>query len=94
MSWKPLVERFAALPLILAEAVLHRDEWLSHWKDGMLIVGYANIGEIGFQWTTEEKNAMQRLWWCHPDHPEQPALATEYRDTLDLPAFDAAPPLP
>ncbi len=79
---------------IAAETVQHPDETLSHWKDGMLIVGYANIGEISFQWTPEEKNAIQRLWWCHPDHPEQPALATEYRDTLELPQFDAAPRLP
>jgi hypothetical protein len=79
---------------IVAETVQHPDETLSQWKDGMLIVGYANIGEISFQWTPEEKNAIQRLWWCHPDHPEQPALATEYRDTLELPQFDAAPRLP
>jgi len=79
---------------ILAETVLHPDEMLSHWKDGMLIVGYANIGEISFQWTPKEKNAIQRLWWCHPAHPEQPALATEYRDTLELPQFDEAPQFP
>jgi len=60
----------------------------------MLIVGYANIGEISFQWTPKEKNAIQRLWWCHPAQPEQPVLATEYRDTLELPQFDEAPQFP
>jgi len=79
---------------ILADVLLHRQEWLSHWEAGMLIVGYANIGDIGFQWTPEKKEAIQRLWWWHPDDPTRPTPAAEYRDTLDLPALDEAPPLP
>jgi hypothetical protein len=78
----------------LAEDLFHREEWLSKWKAGAYIVGYANIGEIGFDWTPEEKSAFQRLWWWHPDTPDHPTLGTEYRDTLELPQSDAAPPLP
>jgi hypothetical protein len=79
---------------ILTEALFHREEWLSKWKAGVHIVGYANIGEIGFHWTPEEKNVYQRLWWWHPDEPGRATIATEYRDTLSLPEPDAAPPLP
>ena len=79
---------------ILAEALFHREEWLSKWKAGAHIVGYANIGEIGFDWTPEEKCVFQRLWWWHPDEPDCATIATEYRDTLALPSPDAAPPLP
>jgi hypothetical protein len=79
---------------LLADALLHYKDWLRRWEAGMLIVGHANIGEICFEWTPEKKEAFQRLWWWHPSNPERPTPATEYRDTLDLPAFDAAPPLP
>ena len=79
---------------ILADVLFHRQEWLSHWQAGMLIVGYANIGEIGFQWTLTKKEAIQRLWWSHPQDPTRVIPAAEYRDTLDLPALDEAPPLP
>lgn len=78
----------------LTEALFHHEEWLSKWKAGAHIVAYANIGEIGFQWTAEEKDVLQRLWWWHPNNPERPTLATVYRDTLELPQPDAAPPLP
>jgi hypothetical protein len=61
---------------------------------GMHIFGYANLGEIGFVWGAREKDVLQRLWWWHPAHPDRPTLATEYRNTLLLPAVDAAPPLP
>jgi len=79
---------------ILAEALFHREEWLSKWKAGAHIVGYANIGEIGFDWTPEEKRVFQRLWWWQPDEPDRATIATEYRDTLALPSPDAGPPLP
>ncbi|MDQ6660103.1 MAG: hypothetical protein M3Z24_03965, partial [Chloroflexota bacterium] len=79
---------------ILTEALFHREEWLSKWKAGIYIVGYANIGEIGFDWTAEQKDVFQYLWWWNPANPECPTLATEYRDTLELPKPDAAPPLP
>ncbi len=78
----------------LVGALFHREEWLSEWKAGAYIVGYANIGEIGFQWSAETKDVFQRLWWWHPDNSEGPILTTEYRDTLDLPRPDAAPPFP
>ncbi len=78
----------------LAEAIFHREEWLSQWKAGVHIVGYANLGDIGFYWTDDEKNAVQRLWWWHPDNPERPTLATEYHASLELPELDEAPQLP
>jgi hypothetical protein len=79
---------------LLAGIIQHREEWLNQRKMGMHIVGYANLGEIGFVWRAQEKDVLQRLWWWHPDHPERPTLATEYRHTLLLPPADAAPPLP
>ena len=78
----------------LTDALFHREEWLSRGKAGAYIIGYANIGEIGFDWSPEEKQVFQRLWWWHPDNPDGPTLATEYRDTLELPEPGAAPPLP
>ena len=78
----------------LAEAIFHREEWLSQWKAGVHIVGYANLGDISFYWTDDEKDAVQRLWWWHPDNPEMPTLATEYHDSLELPELDEAPQLP
>ncbi len=78
----------------LAEAIFHREEWLSQWKAGVHIVGYANLGDIGFYWTDDEKDAVQRLWWWHPDNPERPTVATEYHASLALPELDEAPPLP
>ncbi len=78
----------------LAEAILHREEWLSKWKAGAHIVGYANIGEIGFHWTPEAKDVFQRLWWWRPGETECPSVATEYHETLELPAPGDAPPLP
>lgn len=78
----------------LAEALLHREEWLSEWKAGAYIVGYANTGEIGFDWTPGTKAVFQRLWWWRPDNSECPTAETEYRDTLEPPMPDAAPPLP
>ena len=78
----------------LAEVILHREEWLSKWKAGAHIVGYANIGEICFRWTAEEKKVFQRLWWWRPGDTECPNVATEYQETLDLPEPDEAPRLP
>ena len=78
----------------LAEAILHREEWLSKWKAGAHIVGYANIGEICFRWTAEEKEVSQRLWWWRPGDTECPTVATEYQETLQLPEADEAPRLP
>ncbi len=79
---------------MLAEVILHREEWLSKWKAGAHIVGYANIGEICFRWTAEEKEVFQRLWWWRPDDTECPTVATEYQETLDLPEAGEAPELP
>ena len=79
---------------MLAEVILHREEWLSKWKAGAHIVGYANIGEICFRWTAEEKEVFQRLWWWRPGDTDCPSVATEYQETLDLPEADEAPELP
>jgi hypothetical protein len=78
----------------LTQALFRREQWLSQWKTGAHIVGYANIGEIGFHWTPEVKEVFQRLWWWHPNTPSRPIQATEYRETLELPPLDAVPPLP
>ena len=74
--------------------LLHPQEWLSHHEAGILIVGYANIGDISLQWSPDKKEVIQRLWWCHPDDPERLLPRTEYRDTLDPPVFEAAPGIP
>ena len=91
---KHLGQELAKRSSLAVDAIQHLDEWLDQRKASKQIVGYANIGEIGFRWTEQEKNVMQRLWWWHPDNPERPTPATEYHDTLLLPAHDAAPPLP
>ena len=80
MSWTPLGERFTALPLILSGPLL-------------LFICYNNLGEIHFKWTAEKKVVMQRLWY-YTDDPAQLLLKTDYHDTLELPAPNAAPPLP
>lgn len=77
----------------LVTVIFHYASSLQHWKAGELIVGYNNISEVSFTWTPEQKEVTQRLWWC-ADDPEQPLQMTEYHDTLELPAADAAPPLP
>jgi len=74
--------------------LLHPQEWLGDREAGILIVGYANVGDISLRWLPEKKEAIQRLWWCHLDDAERPAPRTEYRDSLDLPPFEAAPPRP
>ena len=76
------------------QLMLHPQEWLSHREAGILIVGYANIGDISLQWSPGKKEVIQRLWWIHPDDPEHLLPRTEYRDTLDLPAFETLSPLP
>src|SRR5581483_3027096 len=48
----------------LAETIFRYERWLSKWKASELIIGYNNIGEISFEWTTDKKEVMQRLWWC------------------------------
>jgi hypothetical protein len=78
----------------LMQKIFHREDWLSQWKAGAYIVGYANIGEIRFHWTPDAKEVVQRLWWRHSDEPRHPTLVTEYRDTLEPPSPDVAPPLP
>jgi hypothetical protein len=78
----------------LGETMFRHQEWLQEWKAGTHIIGYANIGEILFHWNEEEQEVIQRLWWWHPLNPEQPALATEFCETLKPPAFDEGPPLP
>jgi hypothetical protein len=67
--------------------------WAKRSKAGELIVGYNNLGEIHFTWAAERKVVMQRLWY-YTDDPAQPLLKTDYYDSLDLPAPNAAPPLP
>lgn len=74
------------------EAVQRRDAWIHSWNYEMHIVGDTNIGEIIFDMTARE--VIQRLWWWHPDTPDRPTPATEYRATFDLPALNDAPPLP
>ncbi len=77
----------------LVAALLHNVGWPNNWKAGELIVGFNNLGEIHFAWTETQKTVLQRLWYA-PDDPTQPLLHTDYQDTLELPAADAAPPLP
>ena len=76
----------------LVSAILSRS-WLDRWKVGELIVGYNNLGDLRFAWTTEKKEVTQRLWWV-ADDAEQPLHMTEYTDTLECPTWDAVPPLP
>ncbi|MBE3557936.1 MAG: hypothetical protein IMW89_01755 [Ktedonobacteraceae bacterium] len=78
----------------LARQISEREGWLDKWKAGAHIVGYANLGDIRFRWTESEKRATQYLWWWHPEHPDCPTIASEYSETLELPAADEAPPLP
>ena len=78
----------------LRERLFHNEEWLNKWKAGAYIVGFANIGEIGFHWDAEEKSAYQRLWWWSLENPQRPTLGTEYHETLELPRLSDAPPLP
>lgn len=74
------------------EAIQRRDAWTHRWNHEMHIVGDTNIGEISFDMATRE--AIQRLWWWHPDTSDRPTPATEYRATFDPPGLDSAPPLP
>lgn len=74
------------------EAILRRDSWVHSWNYEMHIVGDTNLGEVTFDMATRE--AIQRLWWWHPDTPDRPTPATEYRATFDPPSLDNAPPLP
>ena len=78
----------------LGEAIFHHQQWLRAWKIGAHIIGHTNIGEIVFRWNAEEQEVIQRLWWWHPSNAEQPALATEFHETLKVPAPDAGPRLP
>ncbi len=79
----------------LVERLLRLEqEWLARLKAGELIVGYNNIGEVSFDWTSGKKDVLQRLWWWHSSNPERPTLPTEYRTTLELPEWNEAPPLP
>lgn len=77
----------------LVTAIFRSVEWLNWWKAGELIVAYNCLGEIHFEWDETKKEVIQRIWWC-TDDPAQPLLKTDYHDTLELPAWDAAPPLP
>ena len=77
----------------LVAAILHRAAWLNRWKAGELFVGYNNLGEIHFEWTSEKKVVTQRLWY-HTDDMSQPVQKVDYHETLELPPPDTAPPLP
>jgi hypothetical protein len=77
----------------LAAAIIHRTAWLNRWKVGELFVGYNNLGEIYFTWTSEKKIVTQRLWY-HTDDMAQPVQNVDYHETLELPSPNAAPPLP
>ncbi len=74
------------------EALLRRDSWVHDWTSEMHIVGDTNLGEVTFDVAARE--AIQRLWWWHPDTPERPTPGTEYRAAFDPPARSDAPPLP
>jgi hypothetical protein len=78
----------------LGEAIFHHQQWLQQWKAGSHIIGYANAGEIVFNWKNDQQEVIQRLWWWPPDQPDQPALASEFHETLKLPSPDDAPSLP
>ena len=58
-----------------------------------MIIGYNNLAEINFQWTTERQDVTQRLWWQAGGQEEELRM-TEYRDTLEPPKLGDAPPLP
>ena len=89
-----LLERQLAKPRNkLVTALLHYAKWLNHRKAGELFVCYNNLGEIHFKWTAEKKVVIQRLWY-YTDDAAQLLLKTDYHDTLELPAPNAAPPLP
>jgi hypothetical protein len=77
----------------LVGAILRRAKWLNHWKAGELFVGYNNLGEIHFEWTSEKKVVTQRLWY-HTDDLEQPVQKVDYHETLEIPSPGVAPPLP
>jgi hypothetical protein len=77
----------------LVETLLHAVAWQERWKAGELIVGYNNLGEISFQWTAEKQEVTQRLWW-HSYDSKAPLRVTEYHESLEPPALEAAPPLP
>jgi hypothetical protein len=77
----------------LVTAIFRSVAWLNWWKAGELIIAYNCLGEIRFEWDAPKKEVIQRLWW-HTGDPAQPLLKTDYHDTLELPAWDAAPPLP
>jgi hypothetical protein len=77
---------------LLRHAILDRQDLLSK-KAGLYVVGYANLGEIGFHWSPKEKEVLQRLWWWHPNDPQKALPATEYCETLELPQLDEDPAL-
>lgn len=77
----------------LVTAIVRRADWLTRWKAGELFVGYNNLGEICFEWTSEKKLVTQRLWF-HTDDTEEPLQKIDYQETLEIPSTDAAPPLP
>ncbi len=65
----------------------------NRWKAGNMIIGSNNIAEIRFRWTPEEHEVMQFLWW-YDGEQENILRVAQYRDTLEPPALDSAPPLP
>jgi hypothetical protein len=77
----------------LVSTIFNYARWMNRLKAGELIIGCNNLGEISFEWNSQKKAVVQRLWWQFDD-PEQPLQQTEYQETLELPAPDAAPPLP
>jgi hypothetical protein len=77
---------------LLDFVVEHRDLWNAAWQKDLHIVGETNLGEIRFDPATDE--AIQRLWWRHPENAGAPTPASEYRWPLTLPTPAQAPPLP
>ena len=76
----------------LVARILHAVFRQNQWKAGQMIIGYNNLAEISFQWTTERQEVTQRLWW---QTGEQEALKmTEYCETLEPPKLRDAPLLP
>ena len=57
----PLEGRLEKRKHSVMQRIFHREDWLSQWKAGAYIVGYANVGEIRFHWTPDAKERLERL---------------------------------
>jgi hypothetical protein len=77
----------------LVDNLLQHEEMFGRWKAGSLIIGYNNLGEIGFTWNGGQGETRQRLWWYHPDNDDE-LQSADYSASLALPEAENEPPLP